>query len=146
MPTRTTLTMTATSGSRDRGAPLGEDDQLLARLRQLSLVELESLLAGATGARHAELLSAYAGDLLHALAHARRRMAELGREVTAGPDPLAVLEAPQSLRARGAAGEGPGRLATRLAERAAACRDLARLDEAAALLLPRLFEIERRRG
>jgi hypothetical protein len=138
--------MSVASGSGSRGAPIGEDDQLLARLRQLSLVELESLLAGATGARRAELLSAHADDLLDALAHARRRMAELGREVTAGPDPLAVLEAPRSMRARGAASEGPGRLATRLAERAAACRDLARLDEAAALLLPRLFEIERRRA
>jgi hypothetical protein len=140
------MTVTSGTGSRDRDAPVGEDDQLLARLRQLSLVELESLLAGATGARHVELLSAHADDLLDALAHARRRMLELGREVTGGPDPLAVLDAPQALRARGAASEGPGRLATRLAERAAACRDLARLDDAAALLLPRLFEIERRRA
>ncbi|HTE55344.1 MAG TPA: hypothetical protein VK698_31035 [Kofleriaceae bacterium] len=133
--------------ARDRdAAELGDDDRLLGRLRQLSLVELESLLAGASGAGHAELLAAYADDLLDALAQARRRMNELGREVTVGPDPLAVLEASPALRARGAVAEGPGRLATRLAERAAACRDLARLDEAAALLLPRLFEIERRRG
>ncbi len=73
-------------------------------------------------------------------------MAELGHEVAAGPDPLAILDAAPGTRARGAVTEGPGRLAARLAERAAACRDLARFEEAAALLLPRLFDVERRRG
>jgi len=131
----------------DRGkSELGGDEHLLGRLRQLSLIDLDSLLAGASGARRAELLAAHADDLADALGQARTRMADLGREISAGPDPLVVLDATPALRARGAAGEGPGRLAARLAERASACRDLARLEEAAALLLPRLFEIERRRG
>jgi hypothetical protein len=133
--------------ARDRGkSDLGDDERLLGRLRQLSLIDLDSLLAGTGGARHAELLAAHAEDLIDALGQARRRMNQLGHEIAAGPDPLAVLDATPALRARGAVSEGPGRLATRLAERAAACRDLARIEEAAALLLPRLFEIERRRG
>jgi hypothetical protein len=133
--------------ARDRAtAELTGDERLLGRLRQLSLVELDSLLAGA-GPRRGELLAALADDLIDALGQARQRMAELVREVASGPDPLAVLDATPAMRARGGAtAEGPGRLAGRLAERAAACRDLARLEEAAALLLPRLFEIDRRRG
>lgn len=132
---------------RDRGkTDHGGDERLLGRLRQLSLIDLDSLLAGATGERWAELLAAHADDLIDALGQARQRMSELGRVVAAGPDPLAVLGAAREVRVRGAVGEGGARLAARLAERAAACRDLARLDEAAALLLPRLFELERRRG
>jgi hypothetical protein len=133
------------AGDRARTEAEG-DERLLGRLRQLSLIELDSLLGGAGGPRYAELLAAHADDLIDALGQARRRMAELGRELASGPDPLAVLEASPALRARGGGAEGSARLAARLAERAAACRDLARLDDAAALLLPRLFEIERRRG
>jgi len=132
--------------ARDGSGSEGGDDRLLGRLRQLTLIDLDSLLAGASGASRVELLGAYAGDLIDALRQARARMVELTRAVAAGPDPLAILDATRSVRVRGAAGEGPGRLAARLAERASACRDLARLDEAAALLLPRLFEVERRGG
>lgn len=131
---------------RDRGGSELGDEQLLGRLRQLSLIDLDSLLAGTSGESRAALLGAHAEDLIDALSHARRRMAELTRDVAAGADPLAILDAPPATRVRGAAGEGPGRLASRLAERATACRDLARVQEAAALLLPRLFEVERRRG
>lgn len=128
------------------GSGDGGDDRLVGRLRQLSLIDLDSLLAGASGDSRVELLGAYAGDLIDALRQARARIAELTRTVAVGPDPLAILDATPSVRVRGAAGEGPGRLAARLAERASACRDLARIEEAAALLLPRLFEVERRGG
>jgi hypothetical protein len=132
--------------ARDRGDSEAGDERLLGRLRQLSLIDLDSLLAGCSGEARAELLDAHAGDLIDALGHARERIAELTREVTVGPDPLAILDAAPASRVRGASGDGPVRLAARLAERAAACRDLSRLEEAAALLLPRLFEVERRRG
>jgi hypothetical protein len=128
------------------GSGDGGDDRLVGRLRQLSLIDLDSLLAGASGDSRVELLGAYAGDLIDALLQARSRIAELTRTVATGPDPLAILDATPSVRVRGAAGDGPGRLAARLAERASACRDLARVEEAAALLLPRLFDVERRRG
>lgn len=123
----------------------GADDRLLGRLRQLSLVELDALVAGAGPERRAELLEAYAGDLADALARARARMGELVATIAKGPDPLALVGAPAATRAKSGATESSGRLAARLDERAEACRDLARLDEACALLLPRLIEIDRRR-
>ncbi|HKE16160.1 MAG TPA: hypothetical protein VKB80_14890 [Kofleriaceae bacterium] len=132
--------------ARDRGDGEHGDERLLGRLRQLSLIDLDSLLAGSSGEGRADLLAAHADDVIDALGLARQRMAELTRDVVAGPDPLAILDAAPAVRMRGAAGEGPGRLAARLASRAEACRDLARMEEAAALLLPRLFEIERQRG
>ncbi len=128
------------------GSSDGGDDRLVGRLRQLSLIDLDSLLAGAGGESRVELLGAYAGDLIDALRQARARILELTRAIVGGPDPLAILDATPSVRVRGAAGEGPGRLSARLAERASACRDLARIEEAAALLLPRLFDVERRGG
>jgi hypothetical protein len=126
--------------AREAGGDVGGDERLLGRLRQLSLIDLDSLLAGASGSQHDELVAAHAADLTDALGQARRRMGELTAEVAAGPDPLAALDSPAAPRE--AAGQG---LAARLVERAAAGRALARLEEAVALLLPRLFEVERRR-
>jgi hypothetical protein len=120
------------------GGDSGGDERLLGRLRQLSLIDLDSLLAGAGGTRRDQLIAALAEDLIDALGQARRRMGELTAEVAAGPDPLAALDAEPRVR-------GAEALAARLGERAAARRDLACLEEAAALLLPRLFELERRR-
>jgi hypothetical protein len=119
------------------------DDRLLGRLRQLSLVELDALLAGATGARRAELREAHAGDVADAVAQARRRMDELCRAITAGPDPLLLCDAAPAVRARNAAGPAAVQAAQRLSARAAACRDLARLDDACALLVPRLVDLDR---
>jgi hypothetical protein len=127
--------------AREAGGDLGGDERLLGRLRQLSLIELDSLLACTSGAQRDELLAAVAADLSDALGQARRRMGELTAEVAAGPDPLAALDAPAA-RLSGAQAQA---LTARLIERAAARRDLARLEEAAALLLPRLFEVERHR-
>jgi hypothetical protein len=124
---------------------LGGDDRLLGRLRQLSLIDLDSLLFGAGPDRRAEVVAAFADDLADALLRARDRMAELVGQIGAGPDPLALATAPADTRRRGGAGEAAGRSAHRLAERADACRQLARLDEACALLLPRLVDIDKRR-
>ena len=140
--------MSASSSRSDRGGEAalpGADDRLLGRLRQLSLVELDALVAGASPERRAELCEAYAGDLADALGRARARMSELVATISKGPDPLALVGAPAATRAKSGATEASGRLAVRLDERAEACRDLARLDEACALLLPRLIEVDRRR-
>ena len=131
---------------RQAEAELGADDRLLGRLRQLSLVEIDALAAGAAPGRRTELLDAYADDLADALAHARRRMTELVALVSGGPDPLALVGAAPSVRAQSGAGEAASRLSARLFQRAGACRDLARFDEACALLLPHLIEVDRRRG
>jgi hypothetical protein len=125
---------------------LDGDDLLLGRLRQLGLIELEALTFGTAAELRGELVAAYADDLADALARARQRMAELVASIASGPDPLQLASAPPEVRARGGAGEAAGRLAARLGERADACRRLARLDDACALLLPRLVDIDRKRA
>lgn len=131
-----------------RGAEdlLDVDHLLLGRLRQLSLIDLEALTFGAAGELRGQLIAAYADDLADALVRARQRMAELVKSIASGPDPLQIASAPAEVRVRGGAGEAASRLSARLGERAEACRQLARLDEACALLLPRLVEIDKRRG
>ncbi|HLU66584.1 MAG TPA: hypothetical protein VKZ63_09930 [Kofleriaceae bacterium] len=124
---------------------LAGDERLLARLRQLGLVELDALLFGAAGPERARLLAAHADDLADALGRARERMAALVQAIAAGPDPLALVSAPREVRARDGATRAAGGLAARLFDRAEAARTLARLDQACAALLPRLFELERRR-
>jgi len=127
-------------------AILDGDDRLLGRLRQLALIELEALTFGAAGELRGELVAAYADDLADALERARARMAELVKSIASGPDPLQLASAPPEVRARGGAGEAASRLAARLAERADACRQLARLDEACSVLLPRLVDVEKKRA
>lgn len=121
------------------------DDLLLGRLRQLGLIDLDALIFGAAAELRGELVAAYADDLADALVRARQRMGELVESIASGPDPLQLASAPADVRARGGAGEAAGRLAARLGDRADACRQLARLDEACALLLPRLVELDRKR-
>ena len=126
-------------------AILDGDDRLLGRLRQLALIELEALTFGAAAELRGDLVAAYADDLADALERARARMAELVTSIAGGPDPLQLASAPPEVRARGGAGEAASRLAARLGERADACRQLARLDEACALLLPRLVDVDTKR-
>jgi len=123
-----------------------DDETLLARLRDLSLVDLDALLAGASGDQYADLLTAYGEDLQDALVCARARMAELMADVAGGPDPMGVAEMPAETRARDGGRSLADRTVSRLVGRAAACRALARLDENTARLLPRLFEADRRRA
>lgn len=122
------------------------DEALLTRLRDLSLVDLDALLAGASGERYAELLATYADDLCDALGHARSRCRELLAGFTRGPDPLALLDAPYETRARDGGRAAADRVAERLAARAQACRALARIDDLAGQLFPRLVEADRRRA
>jgi len=124
---------------------LDGDDLLLGRLRQLSLIDLDALTFGAAADQRGELIAAYADDLADALVRARQRMAELVTSIATGPDPLQLASAPAEVRARGGAGEAASRLSSRLADRAEACRQLARLDDACAVLLPRLVDVDRKR-
>jgi hypothetical protein len=121
------------------------DEQLVARLRDLCLVELDALLGGASPEQTALLLDAHAEDLADALRAARARMQALVREVAAGPDPIGLLDADPRQRTRENARAAGERSAQRLYARAQACRALARLDELAARILPRLLEADRRR-
>jgi hypothetical protein len=122
-----------------------EEEQLLTRLRDLSLVDLDALLAGTSGDAYAQLLVSYAEDLEDALRAARARQTELAR-VVGGGDPMTLLEAPFHTRAKDGGREAGERLARRLAARSGACRALARIDDLAAALVPRLLEADRRRA
>ena len=122
-----------------------EDEQLLTRLRDLSLVEIDPLLAGTHGDGYAQLLITHAEDLEDALRSARARITELARTV-AGADPLALLDAPFATRAKDGGREAAERIARRLAARAAASRAIARIDDLVAALVPRLLEADRRRA
>jgi hypothetical protein len=116
------------------------DEALSARLRDLSLVELDALVVGG---KH-ELIGAYAEDVADALREARARIAAL-RAQLAGADPLGVLEATVRQRAADTAVKGGAHAATRLVGQAEAARSLARLADLAAALVPKLFEADRRR-
>ena len=76
------------------------DEALLTRLRDLSLVDLDVLLSGASGERYAELLTSHAEQLAEALTAARERARQLLTQATQGADPLNLLDAPYHSRAR----------------------------------------------
>lgn len=123
----------------------GADDEALhTRLRDLALVDLDALLTGASGEHYRRLLVAHAEDLEDALRTARARAVALQR-IVAG-DPLQLVDAGFATRARDGGRDAAERDAARLHARAAAARALARLDELAAGLLPRLLEADRRRA
>ncbi len=124
----------------------GDDDELVERLRQLSLVDLNSLLAGTTGEDYADLLGAYADDLHNALASSRQRVRAIVDHAIRGPDPLALLDAKPELRAKEGGRLASARIEERLTERAAACRALAQLDDASGPLVALLLEADRRRA
>ncbi len=137
----------AAGGSASADAP---DAELLARLCDLSLVELDALLAASGGGEHAaRLLDAHIDDLADALQAARRRTQALRAAVASGPEPLALplawIEREPARRERADASAVARERAAALRERADACRALARLDQLCAALLPRLFEAEGRR-
>lgn len=122
-----------------------KDAALFGRLRDLSLVDVDALLAGAEVQQYVELLDSFAADLDHALKMARTRMAELAT-TTAGPDPLTVVDMAAAVRAQDGGREAGERATRRLAERAAARRTLAVYDDLTGQLLSRLFEVDRRRA
>ncbi len=122
------------------------DSQLLTRLRDLSIVDLDALLAGTSGQHYDELLVTYGDDLEDAVRAARQRMRELLDLVTAGPDPLGLVDMASEMRARDGGRNLADRVGTALAARAQACRGLARFDDLVSDLLERLFEADRRRA
>ena len=127
-------------------ADSSKDAALFGRLRDLSLVDVDALLAGAGAEHYGELLDSFAADLDHALGAARVRMAELTAAITAGPDPLGVVEMAPAVRAQDGGREAGERSIRRLRDRAAACRALAVFDDLIGQLLPKLFEVDRRRA
>jgi hypothetical protein len=112
---------------------------LLERLHELSLVDVDALAPGGD----AGLIAAHVADLEEALAQARRVLRDADGELGAGPDPLLLVE--QSPERRVAAGESALLEAeSKLVGRAAARRDMARLEEMVVKVLPRLLLADRR--
>lgn len=112
---------------------------LLERLHELSLVDVDALAPGGDIA----LIAAHVADLEDALGQARRILREEHAEIGAGADPLLLVE--QSPERRVAGGETALRDAeAKLVARAAARRDMARLEEMVVKVLPRLLLADRR--
>ncbi|MBK9037118.1 MAG: hypothetical protein IPL61_38720 [Myxococcales bacterium] len=122
-----------------------DDTGLVTRLRDLALVEIDALLSGVEGEAYLALLAAHAEELEDALGAARRRAVELTRTIAAG-DPLTLLDAGVSARARDGGRDEAERVARRLTARASAARALARIDDVVAAVYPRLIEVDRRRA
>jgi hypothetical protein len=137
------LTTTTSYGVRDAVA-VDPDEALSTRLRDLSLVDLDALVAGLPSDAGTALVSTFAEDVADALREARARIGEL-RGQLGGPDPLNVLDASYRQRASEGGQAGAERARTRLLGQAEAARALARLADLAAGLAPKLFEADRRR-
>lgn len=134
-------TLATTVGVGAAGHHLDADEALSARLRDLSLVEIDAL---GIGARAPDLIAAFADDVADALREARARITAL-RAQLGGADPLSVLDVTTRQRASDAGAAGVDRIRTRLSTQADASRALARLTDLAGNLIPKLFEADRRR-
>jgi len=134
--------LTTTVGPGTAAAAIDADEALSTRLRDLALVDVDALIAGAR--EPAELVAAFADDVADALREARARITAL-RAVLGGADPLNVLDATIRQRASDAGATGAERVRTSLGAQAEAARALARLSDLAGGLVPKLFEADRRR-
>ncbi len=128
----------------DRPPSAESDEALSARLRDLSLVELDALTAGLANADAQVLIATFAEDVADALREARARITAL-RQAMAGPDPLNILDLQPRQRATDAGQAGAVRVHDRLAAQARAARALSRLADLASGLIEKLFEADRRR-
>jgi uncharacterized protein with beta-barrel porin domain len=137
----TDRSLSSTVGIGTPGQGPDADEALSTRLRDLALVEIDTLIQGD---RAQELVAAFADDVADALREARTRIATL-RAQLGGADPLAVLDAATHQRASDAGAAGVDRIRARLATQADAARALARLADLAAGLIAKLFEADRRR-
>jgi hypothetical protein len=116
---------------------------LLDRLRELALVEVDTVLARLDPETARDLAGALVADLEDALGQARAALRDAHAEMAAALDPLQLVDIGPERRCS----QGDPAIAEssrRLAARAAARRDLARLDELVRGVLPRLLEADRR--
>ena len=134
------MTRSTTVGLAATGSTPDADEALSTRLRDLALVQLDALVSGDRGG----LLGAYAEDVADALREARGRMATLRAQLS-GADPLNVVDATPRQRASDTGSTGGERVRARLVAQADAARAMARLADLAAALVPKLFEVDRRR-
>ncbi len=142
--------MAAERGGPNRGTPdrvtsvndHDADADVLSRLGELALVQIDTLVAGAPGPVAAALVSAYIDDIRHTLGLVEARLCELTAE--AGPSPLtAVLRHMPGTHALPDVVERLDVLGRGMRARARDFRTQARLCEASAPLFSRLIAAER---
>jgi len=121
--------------------------EILPRLRDLALVNLEKLCQGAAPELARDLLTALSEDLTDALSQARDLCVALDRpRVGARPleaDPLSLAEQPAGSR-RAMPDDELDRIAAALSERAEHRRQAAAIEDATTPLLALLRELDRR--
>ncbi|MBT8496172.1 MAG: hypothetical protein KJO07_24215 [Deltaproteobacteria bacterium] len=120
------------------------ESELLARLRDLSLVDVDALLTGCDDDERPEVLASHVADLEDALAQVRAEMEAMHAALGTGGDPLAWVDWPDGKRSSDDGQVACARGAELLRNRAQQCRELAILAEAAASVVPRLLAAERR--
>ena len=114
------------------------------RLMDLALVEIDVLTARLSPDEAKEVLAAFIADVEAALAEARAFLRE-GQKSFGGADPLAFLDLPSDRRA-GVGDAAVAEAASKLGQRAATRRELARVEELMRPVLARLIEADRRIG
>jgi hypothetical protein len=117
------------------------DEQLIARIRDLSIVDLQTLQRGAAADGH-QLVALYAQDALSALVSAGTRCVELRTAMAKLDTGSALLSNPRARKS----GEGRAaalRIANTLRQRAELARCAARIDEVAAALWSPMLAAER---
>jgi hypothetical protein len=117
------------------------DEQLIARLRDLSIVNLQTLQRGA-GPDGPPLVALYAQDALAALVSASARVTEL-RAAMAKLDTGSALLTNARARKSGEGRAAALRIANTLKQRAELARCAARIDEVSATLWPPMLAAER---
>ncbi len=122
-----------------------EDEWLIARVRDLTIVDFEVLQHGLDSTTAREILVGFADDALQALLSAQARSVALRATMTKLDVGVALLGNPRARKSGDgrAAGE---RIADALRERASLARAAARFDEVCAGLWPRLLAAERQVG
>ena len=115
-----------------------------SRWREIAAVDPQVLLLGVVGAEREEMALALVDDLQDALLEIRQNRRELLDQMTiANEDALSFVEAPPLLRTKDGGHELAKRAQSGLLAHAAKARQVARLDELAAAIVPRLFEADR---
>lgn len=124
---------------------IADDEWLLARVRDLAIVDFAVLQHGLDSAGARDILASYADDALQALLAAQARTVAL-RGTIAKLDVGAALLGNARARKSGDGRVAGERIADTLRERASLARAAARFDEVCAGLWPRLLEAERQIG
>ena len=120
---------------------LDQESYIVARLRDLALVDVESLCVGTHGKEREQLVAAYITDLEDALQRARRCVHNLLQDVQT--DLLHVLDLDSRTRVGEDGAKAVRRVQEQLRERATTFRQVMGMDEMITRVLTKLSEADR---